>query len=267
VQTKSLSVLVYVLSLLPSYLIAQPSSPQVQNHLGEAIYARACAACHDNPEATRTPPRANIRAMRRSAIEYAITLGYMRIQAKELSETEKTQVMDWLVMGQADYSSWLAKAMCKGETAKIDPTATPISATWGTGYKNLRQLSADQSGLTTADFSNLELSWSFALPQTSSMRSQPVVVGNTIFIASADAGRVYALDTETACVKWQYEGTQPLRSSLTYGEVEPGKPVIVVGDPAGGVTSIDALTGQQLWRTDIRLHEAQRVTGAPAIYK
>jgi polyvinyl alcohol dehydrogenase (cytochrome) len=99
------------------------------------------------------------------------------------------------------------------------------------------------------------------------MRSQPVVVGDTLFIASTDAGRVFALDGKSGCVKWQFQSPVPLRSSMSYGQLEANKPVIVIGDAVGAVISIDAKTGKQLWRSDIRLHESNRITGAPVIYK
>ncbi|MBC7984484.1 MAG: PQQ-binding-like beta-propeller repeat protein, partial [Candidatus Obscuribacterales bacterium] len=85
------------------------------------------------------------------------------------------------------------------------------------------------------------------------------------------AGRLFALDSQSGCVKWQYEAPQPLRSSLSYGETaDPkmgGKPVIVAGDTLGAVIALDAITGKQLWRTDARLHESNRITGTPVIHK
>ena len=81
----------------------------------------------------------------------------------------------------------------------------PVASTWGSITSNTRMQTAEQSGLTKADFANLELAWAAAFPQTPTMRSQPVIVGDTIFVVASDAGRMYALDTNTGCVKWQYE--------------------------------------------------------------
>jgi len=231
------------------------------------VYERACAACHNNPEAMRVPALASLRSMRRTAIDYAINVGYMKFQAKDLSAVERTQLVDWLTLEQSDTGAWLEKAKCTGNAAKIDATAKPIAATFGLGPRNLRQVSADEAGLKTNDFAKLELAWAVAFPQTPTMRSQPVVVGDTLFVATTDAGRIYALDAQSGCVKWMYESDFPLRSSLSYGELEAGKPVIVAGDALGAVVAIDAVTGKQLWRTDARIHESNRITGAPAIYK
>jgi polyvinyl alcohol dehydrogenase (cytochrome) len=236
-------------------------------HPGHAIYERTCGACHNNPQATRAPALASLRLLNRATVDYAINVGYMKMQAKDLRSDEKSQLTEWLSLGQTDQSAWIARAKCTGKTALIDATARPIASTFGLGLHNLRRQSSAQAGLKTADFAQLELAWAVAFPQTPSMRSQPVVAGNTIFIAAADAGRVYALDSQSGCVKWQFESPYPLRSSLSYGEIEKSNPVIALGDSVAAVLLIDAISGKQLWRTDIRQHETNRITGAPIIYK
>jgi polyvinyl alcohol dehydrogenase (cytochrome) len=235
-------------------------------HPGQAIYERTCSGCHDNPEASRAPARESLRAMRRSTVDYAITLGYMKIQAKDLDQQEREQLLDWLELDQKNRTDWLDAAMCTGDKAKINASAPGLITSFGIDSRNLRQLSATQSGLRKEDFANLELVWAFGFPQTPTMRSQPVIAGKTLFVVSTDAGRLFALDTETACVKWVYEAEHPLRSSLSYGKLKSGKPVVVMGDAVGAVLVLDAQTGKPVWRTDIRLHEANRVTGTPVIY-
>lgn len=242
------------------------SQQQDYSHPGQAVYERTCAACHTNDGNSRAPSLESLRKFRRTTVEYAINLGYMKLQAKNLNATERSQLLDWLATGAGDNGAWLAEAMCKGDVAKIDADAMVSAQTWGLGHKNLRRQTAEESGLKTADFSKLELAWAFALPQTPSMRSQPVIAGNTIYVASADAGRLYALDTQSGCLKWQFEAVYPLRSSLTYGEIN-SKPVIVMGDTVGAVVTVDAITGKQLWRTDVRMHDGNRITGAPVIYQ
>ncbi|MCW8196399.1 PQQ-binding-like beta-propeller repeat protein [Proteobacteria bacterium 005FR1] len=249
-------------------LFAQSAVSQPQSiHPGEKIYQQTCAGCHDNPEATRAPGRESLQAMRRSTVDYAMTLGYMKIQAKNLSEKQREQLLDWLGMEQQDNTAWLDAAMCKGDQAIVDKNASGHITSFGIDSRNLRRLSAEQSGLRKKEFADLELVWAFGFPQTPTMRSQPVIAGDTLFIASTDAGRLYALNTETACVKWMYEADYPLRSSLSYGKLENGSPVVVTGDAAGAVLTIDARSGKPIWRTDIRLHEANRITGTPVIHE
>jgi polyvinyl alcohol dehydrogenase (cytochrome) len=251
-----------------SHAFAQTSTSEPANdasHPGRAVYDRACAACHNNPQATRAPALASLRTLNRSMVEYAINIGYMKMQAKDLNTTERTQLVDWLSLQQTDSNAWVEGAKCSSKSAM--ERGKPIATTFGLGATNLRQQSAAEAGLRTSDFPKLSLAWAVAFPQTPTMRSQPVVVGNTIFVASTDAGRMFALDTATGCVRWQYEAPVPLRSSLSYAEVEKGRAVIVTGDSVGAVIAIDAATGKQVWRSDLRMHESNRITGTPVIHK
>jgi polyvinyl alcohol dehydrogenase (cytochrome) len=240
---------------------------QAAAHPGQAVYERSCAACHDNPDATRAPSLASLRTLNRSTVEYAINTGYMKIQAKDLSARERTEVLDWLSLGQASSSAWLARAKCTGKAAAVDVAARPSAATFGIDARNSRRQSAAQAGLATADFAKLELAWAVGFPQTPTMRSQPVVAGSTVYVAATDAGRLVALDSASGCAKWQYQSSVPLRSSLSYGELAKGRPVIVAGDAIGGVIAVDARSGKLLWRADLRMHESNRITGTPVIHR
>lgn len=264
-------------TLATSGVSEQPKGPLVAvrsvapeedaDHPGKAIFDKNCAACHNNPEQTRAPATASLRIMRREVVEYTLTQGYMRTQAKMLTADQRHKVEDWLSLGQLDQTAWLDKARCKGSAAKINASAKPEAMTFGLDFHNTRNATAAETGLRKSDFPKLELAWAAGFPATPSMRAQPVVAGKTIFVVASDAGRIYALDTETGCAKWQFENPGPLRSSLTYAEIAPGRPVILAGDGMGFVDAVDAVTGKLVWRSDIRMHEANRITGAPVVYK
>ncbi len=244
------------------------------NHPGRLVYEKTCAACHSNDGNSRAPALESLRKFRRTTVEYAINLGYMKLQAKNLSAEERRQLLDWLSQDQEDNDAWIAGAMCTGETARIDTQAPVHAQTWGLGPNNWRYQSAETSGLSTDNFDKLELAWAFALPQTPSMRSQPVVIGDTLFIVSSDSGRMFALDTNSGCLKWRYEAQYPLRSSLSVGfidnsvdnSIDKKQAVIVMGDVLANVIAIDAVSGKQVWSTHAGFHEGHRITGAPVIY-
>lgn len=265
--SKPLFAFVLAMVLADTAIAQSPATQSNVDHPGRAVYERACGACHNNPQATRAPALESLRMLNRASVEYTINVGYMKIQAKDLLPDERTKLLDWLSLEQANSNAWLAQAKCTAKDATIDAAAKPIATTFGLGARNLRQQNASEAGLKTSDFAKLELAWAFAIPQTPTMRSQPVVAGDTVFVASSDAGRILALNTKSGCVKWQYESALPLRSSLSYGEIESGNPVIVAGDATGAVVTLDAKSGKVLWRADIKLHESNRVTGTPVIHK
>lgn len=261
-----LAAIAVAMTVVASGALAAPAADDAA-HPGKAIYDRTCASCHDHPAATRAPSLESLRAMRSSSVEYHTTVGYMRTQAKTLTAAERHDLEAWLALGQPDNAGWLQRAQCKGQAARIDAAAKPAVSTWGIDLHNSRAQTVAQSGLRKQDFARLELAWAVGLPQTPTMRSQPVVAGDTLFVVASDAGRMYAFDIKTGCAKWQYEDAAPLRSSISYGELGPGRPVIVAGDATGFVLAIDARTGKPIWRADARLVEANRITGTPVIFK
>ena len=239
---------------------------QSDNHPGKTVYENNCAACHSHDGNERAPAFESLQKYRRTTVEYAINVGYMKLQAQHLSAEQRTQLLDWLSQGQEDNDAWLEAAMCRGSAANIAAQAPVKVSTWGLGPRNLRHVSAQASGLKTSDFSRLELAWAFALPQTPSMRSQPVIIGDTIFVVSSDSGRLYAVDTASGCLKWRYEAEYPLRSSLSVGYLHDDQPLLLMGDVVANVHAVSALTGKQVWRTDISFHQGHRITGATVVH-
>ena len=106
-----------------------------------------------------------------------------------------------------------------------------------------------------------------AFPQATTMRSQPAVVGSTLFFPVGETSQVLALDVSERepCLKWVYESGLPLRTSAAYGEVG-GRKVIVVGDVAANIHMIDALTGTKIWQQSVQLFPLSLTTGTPVIH-
>src|SRR5512138_1151222 len=117
------------------------------NHPGKAVYDRVCAACHNNPEATRSPSLDTLKSMRYQTISYALTQGKMQVQASALSAQERSDVIDFLVGREVTRDDWVAKAMCPASRGKMDLSATPTVTGFGFDQKNHRHLSAEQAGL------------------------------------------------------------------------------------------------------------------------
>ena len=147
----------------------------------------------------------------------------------------------------------------------------PTSVGFGITLDNSRKLTAEQAGLTTAQLSNMELAWAIAVPDASTMRSQGPVVGKTIFWPATDLGQVYALDLEGAkpCIRWVYKtpGGAPLRSSVAYGVLADGTPLLVVSGVDATVHALDARNGKALWTKNVAYYSFSMTTGTPSILK
>ena len=255
----------------PAAMAAAQAAMQAStaDHPGKAIYARTCAACHDNPEATRSPSLETLRGMRYQTVSYALTQGKMQAQAASLSAEERTTLIDYLVGKAATSDDWIAQMRCPADRAKVDLDASTTINGFGFDKNNHRQLTAAQAGLATADFRNLELAWVLAFPKATTMRAQPAVVGSTLFLPVADANRLFAIDIAgPPCIQWVYENDAPLRTSAGFGEL-PGshRKVVVLGDLGARIHMIDAATGERLWMQPVGLFPISLTTGTPVIHE
>lgn len=259
---------VLVLGGLGAAIAQAQSPPSDDNHPGRAVYRARCAYCHE-AEGSDAPATASIRRLSKANIKYTVELGYMRQYAKGIPKDQLAQLVDWLPQSQAGEGDWTTKAACPTNKRAVNLKGAPRTAVgFGLGLDNTRQMTAKETGLTKADMKKLELAYVVAFPQTATMRSQPVIVGDTLFMAATDSGHIYALDVASGCLKWAYASDLTLRSSLTFAEAtaKTGE-MIIAGDAAGRVHAVDAKTGREVWVKDIKLSDVNRVTGAPIAYK
>ncbi len=245
------------------------AAPAASSADGEAVFKTWCASCHDSAS-SGAPATESLRGLSRANIRYALTLGYMMQQARSVPPADLEKLINWLPNTVDDGGAWVQKAMCPAarRTVDLSPSAKRVATSFGLGEVNNRSLTAAQAGLSKADMANLEVAWVIAFPQNVNMRSQPIVVGTTVFIAATDSGHLYALDTRTGCVKWDYASDMTLRSSLSFADARGGKPaMIVLGDAAGRIHAVDARNGHKVWVTDAKLTSLNRITGAPVIHE
>lgn len=257
----------------PTAMAAAQAAMQVESsdgaaHPGKAIYERTCAACHDNPEATRSPSMETLKAMRYQTLMYALTQGKMQTQAAGLSVAERSDLIDYLAGREAARDDWIASTTCPAERGRIDLSAPASVAGFGFDARNQRRLDAAQAGLRTEDLRQLELAWAMGFPQATAMRSQPAVVGSTLFLPVADSSRLFAIDIAgPPCVRWVYENDIPLRTSAAYGEL-PGsrRKVLVFGDLGARIHMVDATTGKRVWMQPVGLYPLSITTGTPILH-
>jgi polyvinyl alcohol dehydrogenase (cytochrome) len=245
-------------------------------HPGEAIYKQNCATCHDNTETTRAPSRENLKGMSFQFVNYALTQGKMKDMGAALSAEQRAQVVSFVTGGRDPSqvtADWAANMMCTGPRAAVDLEGPDAATSTHFGYdaNNTRKLTAKQAGLTTAQMSEMELAWAIAFPDSTTMRSQGAVVGKNLFYPATDVGKVYAfdLDGEKPCVQWVYTtpGGAPLRTSIAYGVLGDGTPLLVFSGLDSTVHAVDPRTGKALWTKPVGSYSYSMTTGTPSILK
>ncbi len=244
---------------------AKPAGP----HPGEDVYKQHCAACHDNPDATKSPTRETLARMTPGMITNALMTGKMIPQATGLSSQQVSYVSDYLSEASVSDDTWTEAMRCPTNRRAPKLDATPTVQTFGFDIKNTRNMSYAQAGLKPTDLANMEVAWVVGFPGVVTMRSQAAVVGNSIFLpVGENKNRVFAFDVSDKakpCIQWVWEGERTIRTSAGYGVRKDGKKVIMVGDMGGYIHMIDAANGKELWGSHMGLFESSISTATPVL--
>ena len=238
-----------------------PSSP------GQQVYERACASCHAAPPpGSRASPVELLRKMSAPTLRTALTTGPMRGVGESLSPEELEGVVAYLASKTAPTTADIpSPPTCAKDRASIVIPGGFQTRGWGFDPENSRRIPTPDAGLNSKDLANLQVAWTLAFPGTTTLRSQGVVVGTTLFYAAGQAGRLYALDTATGCAKWVAQTPSEIRTGLAFGRLgKAGRFALVGSDGGGQVQAWDALTGKLVWRVDPRVGGLGMLTGTPA---
>ena len=141
----------------------------------EAVYQQRCAACHTGDGKDAGPVLASLRQMGWRQVYLALTEGKMKVHAESLS-TEALRDLTTYVSGgrrggSGRGSDWQpgADAFCQDRSIDFAPR---VSA-WGLDLANSRFQPNSQINRKNVD--QLKLKWVFGMPDTSEMRSHPVI--------------------------------------------------------------------------------------------
>jgi CubicO group peptidase (beta-lactamase class C family)/outer membrane protein assembly factor BamB len=253
---------------LPAYravaehLMANPQ-PVAQTLDGAKVYARRCAACHDQT-GSRTPAKESLTRLSPHRILRTLDFGLMMSVAYPMSRDEREAVAAYLGKGKDDLAP-PPEALCKADQEILSHPTTASWTGWSPRPDNARYQGADGAGLDASRVGKLKLRWAFGFPGDVIAFAAPTVLRGTLFVGSA-AGMVQALDARTGCIHWTYQADGPVRTPPTVVD-NAGQPVLLFTDQIGGVYGLKALTGQQLWKTRVETHEATRLTGAIAVHE
>ena len=162
------------------------------------------------------------------------------------------------------YSRWLAENQFGAEDGLGGWSS------WGHDLLNSRfQPFAGQ--LKASNVNGLQLKWAFVFPGTTSASSQPIVVGDTLYVGSWNA-HFYALSARTGQLKWDYDTTRftgPLPTGVT-NAVRDGAAIdaqrVYFGDTLGNLYALNARTGQPVWVKKDTSHPTARITAAPVVW-
>ena len=256
------------LLLLSLFFIYAPPA-RAETSSGEAIYQRACAACHEGG-VKKAPHKMFLQMMPADGILNAMEHGIMQMQAASLSRTERRAVAEFLAGQTLDQA--LARtetAPCSGTAKEFDRGTNLKKVGWGFNRENHRFIPADVAGLSAADLPRLKLKWAFAFPNAQRIRSQPTIALGSVFIGSQN-GTVYSLDKKTGCVRWSFRASAEVRTPViiqTKGAGAKERPIAYFADLIARVYAVEATTGKLLWVHKIDEHPNATVTGAPVLYQ
>jgi polyvinyl alcohol dehydrogenase (cytochrome) len=236
---------------------------QDENTAGAKIYGKRCAACHDT-DAMRMPPRTQLQDLSSAAILQILNGGVMKKQANGMTRADRLAVSQWLgrrTSAVLDKSRLSNPCRMNADADALDALASWTS--WGGGVTNRRFQPGGIARLTAGEVGSLKLKWAFAVPNTTSMRSQPAIYNGRIIFGGG--AMLYSLDASSGCAHWATEVPVGVRSGITIGAAA-GKELIYFGDNAGNVQAVDLATGKEIWQRRTDEHLTAMVTGTPVYY-
>jgi polyvinyl alcohol dehydrogenase (cytochrome) len=248
---------------------------------GAEVFLRDCAACHKTAEemaaaedadleSVRAPTLEILQTLAPSAIFTSLTRGKMIVQGSALTEAQQIAVSQYLTgrTMSADPVNF-PDVQCPITPSLSESLSRPGWIGWGNGLGNNRFQPAEAANLSVADIPQLELAWAFGFRNTSSARTQPVIMGNWLFTAGEN-GEVYALDAQTGCTHWIFQADAAVRTAISVATVErsgsDSNHLLFFGDGSANAYALNAQTGALLWSRKIDEHPNSSITGAPAIY-
>lgn len=230
----------------------------------ENLYQDLCAVCHDGgvPEA---PTREAIEMLPSRTLLAAMTTGVMAPQSVRMSSFDK-EILATYLGASADDTERRQRDMPKCDGA-LEFANTPEWNRWGGDVRNSRFRTSEQTQISANNVADLELKWAFGFPNAVRARSQPTVTSEAVFVGSQD-GTVYALDTNTGCVWWEYYADAEVRVAPSIKLDATGLPSsLLFSDFNANVYAVDARSGEEIWKTSVRDHPVTTLTGSPTLFE
>ena len=264
----SLLVLLPVLLLAGSLLVSDDPMKKLESlairhadklplgYLGEKLFDQHCASCHDNP-AMHAPTREALSGFSKETVMVALEFGKMQPMAAHLNKQERGLIAIYLA-GAAPPDPWLEEHRC---TDGAGGDATEYVTNWGLGSNNRRFVPEAMTGITRDNVASLELTWSLAFPKVSDMRSQPAIIGDTLYFGDK-TGKLYAIDRRRGCVLRHTEVLSGIRSAITAVTLNSGRKLLVFADSMASIYAVDPQSMEVVWQEAARVYETSVITGS-----
>ena len=230
-------------------------------YLGERLFDRHCASCHDNP-AMHAPTREALSGFSKESILVAMEFGKMQPMAANLLQQERFLIATYLAGSAPDASEWVEQHLCP---APASGAAVEYVSDWGLGTDNRRFVSSERAGIDRSNVGSLELAWSLAFPRVTDMRSQPAIVGDTLYFGDK-TGQLYALDRTSGCIRAHTKVFSGIRSAITVATLNNGRKLLVFADSLATVFAMDPQSLEVVWQHSARLFNTSVISGSISYY-
>ncbi len=230
-------------------------------YLGEKLFDRHCASCHDNP-AMHAPTREALSGFSKESILVAMEFGKMQPMAAGLRQQERFLIATYLAGSAPETSDWVEQQRC---TSPGTGSAQEYVGNWGLGTDNRRFVSGEQAGIDRGNVGTLELAWSLAFPRVTDMRSQPAIIGDTMYFGDK-TGRLYALDRTSGCIRSHAKVFSGIRSAITVATLDDGTELLVFADSLATVFAMDPKSLDIVWQYSARLFNTSVISGSISYY-
>jgi len=191
----------------------------------------------------------------------ALEFGKMQPMAAHLNKQERGLIAIYLA-GSAPADEWIAGHSCETPAAGDN---TEYVANWGLGTDNRRFVPAAAAGIDRDNVAGLELAWSLAFPKVTDMRSQPAIIGDTMYFGDK-TGKVYAIDRRTGCIRRHTEVLSGIRSAITVATLGSGRKLLVLADSMASIYALDPDSLETVWQQAARIYETSVITGSISYY-
>jgi polyvinyl alcohol dehydrogenase (cytochrome) len=225
-------------------------------YLGERLFDQHCASCHDNP-AMHAPTREALSGFSKETVMVALEFGKMQPMAAHLNKQERGLIAIYLA-GSAPADEWIDQHSC---TTPAADDRTEYVANWGLGGANRRFMPTAAAGIDRGNVAGLELAWSLAFPKVTDMRSQPAIIGDTLYFGDK-TGKLYAIDRRSGCIRRHTEVLSGIRSAITVATLGSGRKLLVFADSMASIYALDPDSLEIVWQQAARIFETSIITGS-----